>query len=397
MSRLREFADRLAGVSEGRSWTSTSLAGMGLGDGRTTPGGNAVYGVGSSNPMAHSAVYACRNLLVRDISTLPVDVMRGRAEVPPPTVVSDPSPDPAVPVEAWVAQVVDSAVMRGNVFGLVTEVEPSGFPRKVLIVSPDEVSAWRRRDGSIEWRVFNSKVSLWQEGGELWHVPLFPSAGQFLGPSPLELARQQIELGRTAHGFGLSFFRSPQPTGVLSIDTPDLTELQASTIKRRFVESVQTREPVVLSRVSDYRPLSITPEESQFLDTIAANDGQIARYFGVPASKIGASTRSGAGDLQYANIEQDQIAYYTDALRPLLVVLERAWSRLIPRGQRVQFNPEAVLRVDTRTRYDAHASALGAGWMVVNEVRELEDLPPLPGGDRPPVRVTIGEGDAGVS
>ena len=47
----------------------------------------------------------------------------------------------------------------------------------------------------------------------------------------------------------------------------------------------------------------------------------------------------------------------------------------------MKFNPEAILRVDTRTRYDAHASAITAGWMTPNEVREIEDMPKADGGD----------------
>ena len=381
--RIREMAG-VAGalLGERRVWQARTLVDMGLADGRRGEGSYAWQA--SRMPLVHSAVYACRNLLVRDISTLPVDVLRGRTHVAPPMIVTDPSPDPAVSAEAWVAQMVDSAVMRGNVFGLVTEMEPSGFPRKIRLVSPDDVSTYRNGRGEIVWHVFGSRVELWQEGGDLWHVPLFPPPGGFLGLSPLEHARQMIALGLDAQGFGMAYFRQPQPTGVLSINVPELSGPQADQIKTRFVESVSTREPVVLSNVANYTPLSVTPEESQFLDTIAANDGQIARFFGVPAAKIGAATRAAAGDLQYANVEQDQLSYYTDAIRPLLVVLERAWSRLIPRGQRVSFNPDAILRVDTRTRYDAHASALNAGWKTKNEVRDLEDLPPLPGGDELP-------------
>lgn len=389
---VREVASALLG--ERRMWNPKSLVDMGLVEPRR---GEGSYSYAAMNrPLTHSAVYACRNLLVRDISTLPVDVLRGTSEVAPPMIVSDPSPDPTVPVEAWVAQMVDSAVMRGNVFGLVTEVEPTGFPRKVKLISPDDVSTTRNARGEIEWYVFGSQVRLFQEGGDLWHVPLFPQPGALLGLSPLEHARTMIALGLDAQGFGSSFFRSPQPTGIISIDVPELNPVQTKQIKRTFIESTRDREPVVLSNVGGYTPLGIKPEESQFLATIAANDGQIARFFGVPGPKIGASTRAGAGTVQYSNIEQDQLSYFTDAVRPLLVVLEKAWSRLIPRGQRVLFNPDAILRVDTRTRYDAHASALQARWMTVNEVRALEDMPPMDGGDElpaAPLPAVIGGGD----
>lgn len=377
---LRDVVAVLAG--ERRAWSSTSLTGMGLVE-RSTYSGRMVYTGGRAEDlMRHSAVYACRNLLVKDISTLPVDVFRGRAEVDPPSIVANPSPEPQVAQEVWVAQLIDSAVMRGNIFGLVTQREPNGYPAKILPVSPDEVECLERPGKPTEWRALGARVELFELGGDLWHVPFFPPAGKVLGLSPLEYARTSIMLGRAAEGFGAGFFDAPQPSGVLSIDVPEVTDDQAKTIKRRFRESVANREPVVLSKVTDYKPLSIKPEESQFLQTIAANDGQIARFYGVPAAKIGAASAAGGpGMMKYSNIEQDQTAYYVDAVRPLLEVLERAWSRLIPGRQRVKFNPEAILRVDTRTRYDAHASAITAGWMTPNEVREIEDMPKADGGD----------------
>jgi HK97 family phage portal protein len=372
---LRELASR-AVYGEQRTW-NPKLGDMMRGRGYEPRSSRAVT-VNAVSALQHSAVFACRNLLVRDVSTLPVDVFAGRAEVPPPTIVADPSPEPGVSAEAWLAQVVDSAVMRGNVFGLVTSVTSSGHAERTAIINPDEVDYNPKRG----WRVAGEPVELYELGGSLWHVPLFPPAGSRFGLSVLEHARQMIGLGLAAQGFGREFFEAPQPTGLLSLDFDNVTDEQSKTVKRRFKESVEQRDVVVLAKAAKYQPLSISPEESQFLQTIAANDGQIARFFGVPAAKIGASTKagSGGGDVQYSNIEQQQLAYYVDAVRPLLVAIERAWSRLLPPGQRVQFVPDAILRVDTTTRYNAHASALGAGWMTVNEVRELEDLPPLGAG-----------------
>lgn len=370
---LREFASEIV-YGDRRSWTPT-LAEMAQSAGYEPRSLRSAPAVTPSSALRHSAVFACRNLLVRDVSTLPVDCYAGRAEVPPPTIVADPSPEPGVSAEAWLAQVVDSAVMRGNIFGLVTSLTPSGYAEKTQIINPDEVEYDRRRG----WRVAGQPVELYELGGALWHVPLFPPPGSRFGLSVIEHARQLIGLGLAAQGFGADFFNSPQPTGVLSLDYEAVTDEQSKTVKRRFKEAVEQRDVVVLARAAKYESLRVSPEESQFLETIAANDGQIARFFGIPAAKIGASTKagSGGGDMQYSNIEQQQLAYYVDAVRPLLVTIERAWSRLLPPGQRVQFVPDAILRVDTTTRYNAHASALAAGWMTANEVRELEDLPPL--------------------
>jgi hypothetical protein len=63
---------------------------------------------------------------------------------------------------------------------------------------------------------------------------------------------------------------------------------------------------------------------------------------------------------------------------PYLVALEDGLSALVPRPQRVRFNVDGVLRSDLKTRYEAHAIALSNGFMTVDEVRQIEDLPPMP-------------------
>jgi phage portal protein BeeE len=71
-------------------------------------------------------------------------------------------------------------------------------------------------------------------------------------------------------------------------------------------------------------------------------------------------------------------------LRPWLVRLETAISALLSSTTTVKFNAAALVRTDLLTRYQAHESAIRAGWKRRSEVRELEDLPPIAGIDDPP-------------
>jgi hypothetical protein len=73
-------------------------------------------------------------------------------------------------------------------------------------------------------------------------------------------------------------------------------------------------------------------------------------------------------------------------VNPWLVKLETALGQLLPRGQFVKFNADAVLRPTTKARYDSYAVAIDKGFLTVDEVRELEDRPPLPAGAAPPLR-----------
>jgi HK97 family phage portal protein len=107
----------------------------------------------------------------------------------------------------------------------------------------------------------------------------------------------------------------------------------------------------------------------------------IARYFGVQPELIGADS---GNSLTYANVEQRALDFLTFGLRPWLVRLETAISALLSSTTTVKFNAAALVRTDLLTRYQAHESAIRAGWKLRSEVRELEDLPPIAGIDDPP-------------
>lgn len=96
--------------------------------------------------------------------------------------------------------------------------------------------------------------------------------------------------------------------------------------------------------------------------------------------------------LTYATVEGRALDFLRYSIQPWLVRLESAIGQLLPRGQSVKFNVNALLRSTTKERYDAHAVALASGFMTVDEVRALEDLGPMPAGARPPLQAVEGTG-----
>jgi HK97 family phage portal protein len=170
------------------------------------------------------------------------------------------------------------------------------------------------------------------------------------------------------------------PSGVLYTDT-DVKRTGAAELQELWLEARRdNRKPAVLHGAR-FEPLSIKPEESQFIDTIGANVRSIARVYGVPSEMIEGNT---AGPLAYTSPEMRSIDFLTWSIRPWLVKLERAISGLLPRTQYVRFNAGGMVRASLKDRYEAHRIAIEAGFLTVNEVRELEDLPPLAAPAAPP-------------
>jgi HK97 family phage portal protein len=134
------------------------------------------------------------------------------------------------------------------------------------------------------------------------------------------------------------------------------------------------RKPGVLYGAR-FEPLSVKPEESQFLQTTEANVNSIARIYGVRPEMIAGTT---AGPLAYTSPELRSLDLLTYTVRPWLVRLEHAISALLRRTQDARFNAGGMVRVDLKSRYEAHEIGSRAGFLTVNEARELEDRPPLP-------------------
>jgi len=135
--------------------------------------------------------------------------------------------------------------------------------------------------------------------------------------------------------------------------------------------------PAIAAGGAKVKPLSVNPEESQFVDSIKANVATICRFYGVPPEMVAGET---AGHMAYTSPEQRSTDLLVYAVRPWLVRLERAISALLPRNQYVRFNPDAIVRVTLLDRYQAHKLGIEAGFLTRNEARALEDMAPLPEG-----------------
>jgi HK97 family phage portal protein len=238
-------------------------------------------------------------------------------------------------------------------------------------------------DGRVQHRLNGKEIP----AADVWHVRAYTFPGTVLGLSPVDYARQTIGLGLAAEKFGAKFFGDgATPTGILYADR-DPGAKGVEHIKAQWMAAHRNtrdaapggypeggRAPAVLAGVK-FEPISVRPEESQFLGTLDANVNAIARLYGVPPEMIGGTT---AGPLAYTSPEQRSLDLLTYTVRGWLVRLENAISALLPSNQHARFNAGGMVRVDLKTRYEAHAIALQAGFLTVNEVRALEDRGPLP-------------------
>jgi HK97 family phage portal protein len=350
-----------------------------VGDAYPGPPTAAGVRVTPDTAMRLSAVWGCVRLLSDVVSELPAHVFaKGtRREVDPPRVLVTPAAGTDLP--DWLWQHMISYLLRGNVMGLIVDRAGLGRPSQIELVNPDRlVPQVDQYDRSVTWRLDGQQI----DRDEVWHRRAYPVPGEVLGLSPIAHAAQSIGLGLGAEAFGAKFFGdNATPSGLLSTEQR-LNRGQALELSDMWhLAHKGKRKTAVLGDGAKWQAVSVAPNESQFLDTLKLNVQQIARVFGVPPEMIAAES----GNSQtYANIESRDLSLLKYAVGPWLGRLERAMNTLVTRGQYVKFNASALLKTDTLSRYKAHKIGLDAGFLTIEEVRDLEDREPLPAGTARP-------------
>ncbi|GAA2364764.1 phage portal protein [Streptomyces carpaticus] len=346
---------------------------------------------GAEAALQSVAVSAAVDLLASLASELPVDVFRGagadRTEVPMRRHpwLADPA-GTGHGLQDWIYQLMMSWLLRGNAYGLVHERGPTAITQ-LEWMPPDAVAvqdADASRPGPVQWSLAGTAVQIGDNVGDLVHRRINPSTGRLLGVSPIRHHMHRvIRQSLVAAEFGQRWFTDGgHPSALLTNEEAPIDEDTARVVKRRFLAALRgSREPVVFGKGWKYQPLQVNAEESQFLETQGYTAAECARIFGPGIAEVlGYST---GGSLTYTNVQAQGTHLLTYSVNRWLLRVERALGLLLPAGQYAVINRDAMLQSTTLERHQAHASALDKRWRTVNEIRELENLRPVPWGDGP--------------
>lgn len=364
--RKREVRLQLPATTGMTPWVATSFA--------------DVDASSMASSLQSVAVAASTDLIASLGSELPVDVFRGRGldrrQLPLPSQLEDPGGD-GYGLEDWSYRVLMSWLLRGNLYGEELARRPTHLTQ-VELFHPDEVSGWLE-DGRPVWHVNGRRV----ERGFL-HRRAYPMPGVIQGRSPIAYHAATIGVSLASTQFGSQWFRDgAHPSGMLTNSEVPINAEVAKTVKDRFLAALRgTREPLVLGKGWEYKQIQINPDDSQFLETMGYSEAQCARIFGPGIAEVLGYAVKGAS-LTYSNIADRDLHLLKYSLNRWLRRLERLLSEFLPRPQYVVINRDALLQTNTLQRFTAHGLALGDQWRTVNEVRAIEDLPPVPWGDQP--------------
>lgn len=336
---------------------------------------------GQDEALALPALYSGVSLLANSIASLPLKIYtRATADGRPvryqgPSLFDHPSVDGTL--FDWLFTAMTSLLLQGNAWGFITSRDGYGFPQGIEWIPPQDVSVVD--DEMQPWNPLRSRIYVYgrlMDRSELFHIKAFALAGRTEGISPLRAFATTILAGLEAQKYGTDWYAAGGfPPGTFQNSEIEIDSDQAEEIRSMLTATIRRRQPLVYGRDWDYKPVTVPPNEAQFIEAIRLNASQVAAFLHLPPDRIG-GTRGDS--LTYSTVEQSTLQVI-EALRPWLVRLETAFYDILPANRYCRFDSDALLKTDTKTRTDIYKVQRDMGLRTTDEIRELEDLSPLPG------------------
>jgi HK97 family phage portal protein len=356
-------------------------------------GTNAGTHVDSTTALQINAVFSAVSLISDTIATLPVDsyIRRDGARYPfrpRPQWVTKPDVDTTK--EAFYGSVIVSLLLDGNGFIRVYS-NPQGEVVNLVVLNPMDVDIRRNGLGRVQFIVRGEERPLTTE--EVIFIPDLVRPGSIRGVSRVEALKENLGLATALENYASKFFGSgTQTSGVLEVPG-NLTAEQAKALQDAFDSRhrgwQRAHKTAVLSGGAQYKPTNVPNDQAQFLDSRRMAVEDVARAFNVPPHLLGLP-----GTTSYASVEQNNLAWVTHCLRPIVQKIEGALSPLMARYQGgetafIKFNLDGLLRADINSRMTAYSTGLQSGFLSINDVRRLEDLTPINDASADTVRVPL--------
>ena len=348
--------------------------------------------------MQMTAVYSCVRILAEAIAGLPLHVYRYNSDGGKEKAINHSlylilhdEPNPEMSSFVFRETLMTHLLLWGNAYAQIIR-NSKGEVMALYPLMPNKMSVDRDENGQLYYQYFRSTDEV---GGknetvilkptDVLHIPGLGFDG-LVGYSPIAMAKNAIGLAIATEEYGAKFFANgAAPSGVLehpgTIKDPQRVR---EAWQSQFGGSQNSGKIAVLEEGMKYTPISISPEQAQFLETRKFQINEIARIFRVPPHMVGDLEKS-----SFSNIEQQSLEFVKYTLDPWVIRWEQSIMRtlLTPEEKKsyfVKFNLEGLLRGDYQSRMNGYATARQNGWMSANDIRELKNLDRIPaeaGGD----------------
>lgn len=274
------------------------------------------------------------------------------------------------------------AVLRGNAYARIVSTAQSSASELVPL-HPDRVLPFWAPNGERAYRYTppeGSEEILLQS--EMLHNHGLSFDG-LKGISPIQLCRETVGLAMATEEHGARLFANGAQVG-MALKHPgtlkgDAAEHLRKQFEKRYAGLGNAHKTLVLEEGMTVEKLGLTAEDAQFLETRKFQIAEIARIFDIPLHMIGDLDRSTNN-----NIEQQSLEFVVYSMGPWFCRFEQCLNRdlIYQKDRYFEFLVDGLLRGDIKSRYAAYAVGRQWGWLSVNDVRAMENMNPVDGGDQ---------------
>lgn len=365
-----------------------------LGGGRVAAG----VQVTPDSAMRSAAVWACVQAISQDCAKVRPMLKRRASDGSAQAVVNHPVAGLLLRPNSWQTwfeyaqfQFVNK-LLRGNAYAVKVRDRAQNV-RALIPVRADEVSIYEGEGPDGAGELFydispQSDLTRRRIGGagrfsarDVHHIRGMSLDG-ICGLSPIGYAREGVGLALAAETFGAKLFgNGARPSGVIEVPeilSDDAVKRMKSSWEAAHAGVQNAHKTAVLEQGAKWRPLTMTSEDAQFLETRKFQVSDIARIYRVPPHKI--------GDLEkatFSNIESQSLEYYNDCLMPHFESFEQAMARDLLQDPRlfIDHDVRQLLRGDIQGRFAAYATGRQWGWLSANDILKSEGDNPIANGD----------------
>lgn len=364
----------VSGVINPKPWLLSLFGGT-----QTLAGEN----VSSTNAPKVSAVFACVNLISNTIASLPFNLYRETEQgmLLQGGLLNDlvsRRPNESYNSFNFRKAMITQLLLRGNAYVLPMR---SGANLSGLELIDTELVQIDTTSGVLKYKVYlTTGVTMNLDADQIIHIKYWTFDG-INGVSPIAYAKEIIgsSMAATAHMGGF-YGNGGMPKGVLQLQgtIKDPDRIKAIGAQWDQLNKENKGRTAVLTEGAEYKPVAANFQESQLIESLKFSVEEICRLYSVPPHKIG--HMEGAG---YANsIEAQNAQFVSDCIRPLIEAIEMEFSnKLLNGNRRFVMDLKALMRGDIQTEVQRNVSYWNIGAMSANEIRRMEGLPPIEGGD----------------
>lgn len=340
------------------------------------------------NSLQVAAVNAAVRIISETIASLPLILYRRLKDGGKERAINHPlysvlhsSPNDWQTRMEWVELMLRHVLLRGNAYSIVRgNVGIESFHP----IHPDTVTPrWTADKSKVVYEVMEGGKKTTYMQDAILHFR-GPSDDGLNGKGPIQEARDVVGNVLALDQYQSYFYANGvRASGVLEHPntlTDETAKRIAESFRGAYGGAANSGKVVVLEEGMKFNSVSMTPRDAEFLAVKKFSISEIARLFRVPPHMI--------GDLEnatYSNIEQESISFVVNSIRPWTVRVEQALSKTLFSDKSEEYFPEflldGLLRGDVATRYAAYQIGLQNGFLLLNDIREKENMNPLEWGN----------------